>query len=412
MKRLNSHKKDLYELRFSPMCKPANEVANLTQLESHTTRARIMMLWRIAEGIIDWGPREVELLYESTLDSISGAFDVFHYPIYQYMLDARADVWEAGLAPECVKRAVEGSTVTPLDKEPTVSEGSVMSQSKGGALLLAGEIAQLGDDALLAPMGAALQAASIEASAWIALTGGLAYALGARDVAHAQAAQIVEGIQASGAKTVIADGPETAWALTKIYPALGVHLPEGVTAKLLSVALDEQLTPSFDKLRTMPKHDLGKVFVHDTRPAYLLADGQPSYTVVLPGSGALSLTSASPRLEARPEGSVEPSKGTEGESAFGEGAVYEAPRHLLDALGAQRVFGTWTRALAKTSGADAGLWLTYPDLAAGLAAQRLDYAERLGAKMLVTDSPLAAAYLSKHASGRKIEVRLLAEFLS
>jgi hypothetical protein len=387
MKRLNSHKKDLYELRFSPMCKPANEVANLTQLESHTTRARIMMLWRIAEGIIDWGPREVELLYESTLDSISGAFDVFHYPIYQYMLDARADVWEAGLAPECVKQAVEGSTVTPLDKEPTVSEGSVMSQSKGGALLLAGEIAQLGDDALLAPMGAALQAASIEASAWIALTGGLAYALGARDVAHAQAAQIVEGIQASGAKTVIADGPETAWALTKIYPALGVHLPEGVTAKLLSVALDEQVTP--------PKHNLGKVLVHDSRPAYLLADGQPSYTVILPGSGALSL-----------------SKSTEGESAFGEGPVYEAPRHLLDELSAQRVFGTWTRALAKTSGADDGLWLTYPDLAAGLAAQRLDYAEHLGATMLVTDSPLAAAYLSKHASGRKIEVRLLAEFLS
>jgi hypothetical protein len=160
-----------------------------------------------------------------------------------------------------------------------------------------------------------------------------------------------------------------------------------VTAKLLSVALDEQLTP--------PEHDLGKVLVHDSRPAYLLADGQPSYIVILPGSGALSL-----------------SKGIEGESAFGEGVIYEAPRHLLDALGAQRVFGTWTRALAKTSGADDGLWLTYPDLAAGLAAQRLDYAERLGVTMLVTDSPLAAAYLSKHASGRKIEVRLLAEFLS
>jgi len=122
----------------------------------------------------------------------------------------------------------------------------------------------------------------------------------------------------------------------------------------------------------------------------------------------LSLTSASPR----PEGSVEASKGAEGESAFGEGAVYEAPRHLLDALGVQRVFGTWTRALAKTSGADDGLWLTYPDLAAGLAVQRLDYAESLGATILVTDSPLAAAYLSKHASGRKIEVRLLAELLS
>jgi len=368
MRRLNAHKKDLYELRFSPMCKPAGEVANLTQLESHTTRARTMMLWRIAEGVLDWGPREVELLYESTLDSISEAFDVFHYPISQYMADARADVWEAGLAPECVKRVVEASNAKPADKPPTVPEG--------GALLLAGEIAQLGDDALLAPMCAALQAANIETLAWIVATGALAYALGARDVARTQAAQISAGIQASGAQTVIADGPETAWALTQVYPALGVDLPQGMAVELLSVVLGERFTPS--------KRDLGRVFVHDSRPACLIADRLASYMVVLPGY-------------------------TEDESAFGEGAVYEAPRHLLDALGAQRVFNTWTRSLAKTSGADDGLWLTYPDLATGLAVQRFDYAERLGAEMLVTDSPLAAVYLSKHAAGRDIEVRLLAE---
>ena len=379
MKRLDAYKKDLYELRFSPMCKPAGEVATLTRLESHTTRARTMMLWRIAEGIIEWGPREVELLYQSTLDSISEAFDVFHYPISQYMADARADVWEAGLAPECVKRAVEASTATSVDKPPTVSES--------GALLLAGEIAQLGDDALLAPMSAALQTAGIEASAWVAPTGALAYALGALDVARAQATQIIEDIRASGVPIVIADSSETAWALTRIYPALGIDLPQSVTVKLLSVVLNEHLTP--------PKQNLDKVFVHDSRPACLIADRMANNLAILPGYSVLSL-----------------SKGTEDESAFGLGAVYDAPRHLLDALGAQRVFGGWTRALAKTSGADDGLWLTYPDLAAGLAAQRLDYAERLGATMLVTDSPLAAAYLSKHTAGRKIEIKLLAELLS
>ena len=311
MKRLSAYRKDLYELRFSPMCKPACEVANLTQLESHTTRARTIMLWRIAEGIIDWGPREVELLYQSTLDSISEAFDVFHYPISQYMIDARADVWEASLAPECVKRVVEASTATSADKLPTVP--------KDGALLLAGEIAQLADDALLAPMQAALEAASIKVLSWVAPTGALTYALGALDVALAQAAQIVEGIQASGARTVIVDGPETAWALTRIYPALGIDLPQGMTINLLSVVLNEHFTP--------PKQDIGTIFVHDGRPAYLIADGTPSYRVVLPGY-------------------------TESESDFGQGAVYDAPRHLLDAMGAQRVFGTWTRALAKTSGAE------------------------------------------------------------
>ena len=369
MRRLEAHKQALYELRFSPMCKPATEIANLTQLESHTVRARTMMMWRIAEGIIDWGPREVELMYESTLDSISAAFDVFHYPIHRYMLDARADIWDAGLTPRAVKHTVEASAARTVDQAP-----------EGEILLLAGEIAQLGDNALLEPTDAALKAAGIDASAWVAPTGALAYALGAWDVAKAQAEKIVAGIKTSGARTVVADGPETAWVLTRVYPELDAGLPKSVTVRLLSEMLDGSLKPS------KKEKDLGKVFVHDSRPAYLISTKEPLYTVILPGY-------------------------TEDESTFGNGPVYEAPRHLLDAMGAERVWGPWTRALAKTSGADDGLWLTYPDLAAGLAAQRLDYAEHLGATMLVTDSPLAAAFLSKHAAGRETKVKLLAGLL-
>ena len=96
---------------------------------------------------------------------------------------------------------------------------------------------------------------------------------------------------------------------------------------------------------------------------------------------------------------------------MGGGPVYEAPRQLLDLLGAERVWGSWTRALARTSGADDGLWLTYPDLADGLAKQRLDHVEALDVSTLVTDSPLAVALLKEHAEGREIDVKLLAELL-
>ena len=78
-------------------------------------------------------------------------------------------------------------------------------------------------------------------------------------------------------------------------------------------------------------------------------------------------------------------------------------------MGAERVWGSWTRGLARTSGADDGLWLTYPELAAGLADQRLEHAEIVGATLLVTNSPLAAAFLSQHAQGFDINVKLLAE---
>jgi len=363
--RLSAHKQALYELRFSTMCKPAAEVANLTQLESHTVRARTLMFWRIAMGYLDWGPREAELTYESTLDSISGAFDIFHYPIHEYMLDARADIWDLDLVPDVVKAVVEASERKEVSGAP-----------KGESILLAGEIAQLEDETLLEPIIAALKAAGTEAPAWVATSGALAYTMGARQAAKIQAEKVVAGLTESGARTVITDGPETAWALTKVYPALGVELPEDLSVKLLSEVMAEKATSS--------QQDLGIVFVHDSRPAYLIATEEPLHTVILPGY-------------------------TEDESTFGGGQVYEAPRKLLDSMGAKRVWGSWTRALARTSGADDGLWLTYPDLAVGLAGQRLDHAKSLDATTLVTDSPLAAAFLEKQAQERDIDVKLLAE---
>ena len=365
--RLSTHKHALYELRFSTMCKPATEVANLTQLESHTVRARTLMFWRIAMGYLDWSPREAELTYESTLDSISCAFDIFHYPIHEYMLDARADIWDLGLTPEVVKAVVKANEIKELPSVP-----------KNETILLAGEIAQLNDDTFLEPINVALKAVGREAPAWVVNSGALAYTLGARQVAKIQAGKVVAGLRESGAKTVIADGPETAWALKKVYPALGVGLPPDVSVTLLSEVLAENAVPV--------RQNLGIVFVHDSRPAYLIASKEPLHTAILPGY-------------------------TDDESAFGGGGVYEAPRQLLDSIGGERVWGSWTRSLARTSGADDGLWLTHPDLANGLAIQLLEHAESLGAAIIVTDSPLAAAFLAKHAQGRDISIKLLAELI-
>ena len=372
MSRLEAHKKDLYDLRFSPMCKPAAEVANLTQLESHSTRARMMMMWRIAEGHLDWGEREVELLYESTLDSISEAFDVFHYPISRYMLDARADVWQATLAPEAIKRVVNSSATLSGDNPPNVSES--------GFLLLAGEISLLDEhERTVNLLRTALNRANVDAPVWIAPTGALAYALGAWPVARSQGEAVIQGIEASGAQTVIADGPETAWALTKLYPAQGLLLPEGVQVELLSETLSKIPDPE--------RRELGKVLFHDSRPAFFISESPPSHLAILPGY-------------------------KDDEAAFGRGTVYEAPRRLLDKLGAELVSGTWTRALSRSCGADDGLWLTHPELAAGLAAQRLSYVRQLGAATLVTDSPLCASYLTKAAKDEDVNVHWLPELIS
>jgi Fe-S oxidoreductase len=365
--RLQAHTQALYELRFSPMCKPATEVANLTQLESHTVRARTMMFWRIASGVIEWGQREVALTYESTLDSISSAFDVFHYPIHQYMLDARADIWDLDKAPRQAINAVQGSEYFAPSQPPS-----------GERILLAGEIAQSEDGRYLPSIEAALDKAGLQAPAWVTPSGALAYALGAQETARTQAQQVIAGLEESGARVVIADGAETAWALEKIYPELGLQLPGDTEVKLLSEALAEGIEPE--------AKDLGPVFVHDSRAAYLVCGHEPDTTVILPGY-------------------------TSDESTFGQGPVYDAPRALVDACGGKRVWGSWTRALSKSCGADDGLWLTHPKLAAGLAGQRLDYAISLGAATLVTESPLAAAFLAQNVGERDIAVKLLTELI-
>lgn len=365
MSRLLDHQQSLYELRFSPMCKPAAEVANLTQLEGHTVRSRTMMMWRVSAGHLEWGRREVELVYESTLDSISEAFDVFHYPISRYMLDARADVWEAGLAPQNVKDVVARET----EKSPEPPQNLPADM-----LLLGGEIAQLGQGDYQETLNERLP----DIPLWISPTGVLSYVLGARDIARSRAKDIVAGIQKSGAKTVIADGPETAWGLQSVYPDLGVELPKNVIIQLLSGFLL--------KNARIEKDVLGKTFIQDSRPACLIAEKMPNHLAVVPGF-------------------------IEDETVFGEGQVFDAPRQLVDNAGAERVFGNWTRCLAKSCGADDGLWLTFPELARGLVRQQVDYVKGLGADVIISDSPLCANYLSKNAGEDDLPVYWLPELV-
>lgn len=132
--RIAAHRAALAALRFCPMMTPAAEVASVTFREAHATRSRAVALWRIAAGVAPWTARDAALLYESTLDSISEAFDVYHAPISLMMLDARADAFDAGLAPDCVIAALNG--------EPDIVEAP---PSTARRIFLASEAARAGD---------------------------------------------------------------------------------------------------------------------------------------------------------------------------------------------------------------------------------------------------------------------------
>ena len=61
-----------------------------------------MLLWQIINGFAQWDRDIGQLLFESTLDSVSQEWCVNHYPVPEYILAAHADIVEAGFAPTSV----------------------------------------------------------------------------------------------------------------------------------------------------------------------------------------------------------------------------------------------------------------------------------------------------------------------
>lgn len=344
---------DISALRFCPMYVPADEVAGITRLESHTTRARAVQMWRIAAGHARWTARDAAILYETTLDSLSEAFDVWHAPIRRMMLAARADIWASGLAPPCVVRAVG---VLEAEAVPVIAPCETV--------FIGGEAAQCAEaGAYLEGMAELLDGATCLATQ----TGAAACALGAVDAARRQAEGLRDAIVRANPRTLIADGPETLWALTKLWPELGAPLPTGIRVVPLMLHLARTREPS--------TAIAGPVFVHDARAAYLLSETKPEALTVMPGY-------------ARQPGAQE--------KACGTGSVFDVPRAAVAAAGIDMVWGQWTRGLARCCGADDGLHLTHPHLGAGLARERLAYAAGLGARTLASDSPMAADWLLRH----------------
>ena len=357
-KSLSEYEQILYGCRFCPMCKPAAEVGSLTQLESHSTRGRALMLWRVAKDLAEFSPRDAELLYQSTLDSISQSWCINHYPVAEYLVAARRELFAKGLVPSPVEKTLQ-------------KQLQADSCPQAEAVLLAGEVSELGDKSAADSAVKLLEKCGETVRAFVVPTGALAYALGDIETAREQAAEIAKGLEQAGVKRVVADGPQTMYALKILYPLLGVSLPDKLVVTSLAGLVEQALGKK--KLASVLKSDQ-KVFFHDSRSACFLAEELASDEAIQPAL-------------------------CDSEEHSGSGEIYELPRRILENLGVQRVSSVWSRSLSKSAGTDDGLWLTYPDLAAGLARMRLEHIQSLDADVVVTDSVLDAVHLRQTQVG-------------
>jgi hypothetical protein len=310
-----------------------------------------MLLWRVLHGMADYSERDLELLYETTLDSVSEAWCVNHYPVSEYLLAARQALVKAGQIPAPVKAVL-------ARREPLVTD----SVGKGDTVFIGGDADQIGLPDLGQRYRRVMERLGLEGNLLIGSSGLVSHCLGDPIGAAAAAERMAAEINGFQPKQIVADSQDTYYALTRLFPEWGVSLPRGVKVVSLTECCNKE------EERTARRALEGKkVFVHDSRASIALADKLPSDEVIQAGF-------AGP------------------EEALGTGRVYDDLRRIVDRSGGKRVFSVWSRCMSKTSGADDGLALTCPALARRLASYRFQQAQAAGAETIVTDS-LAAVTL-------------------
>jgi hypothetical protein len=207
---------------------------------------------------------------------------------------------------------------------------------------------------------AAALAAKLDLEALVVPVGATPYALGAVEIARDEAARAAQRI--GGAELIVADGPQTLWMLQRVWQELGIEVTTEVRSLPAHVVAEAAAAGP---------HEVGQAYLADSRAAAYLADGLALPVTIQPGY-----------------------LGADADES-GRGAVYDDLRAALRHLGGTEQRHRWERSLARSTGADDGLWATYPDIAAELAATYLRQAAAAGARLVVTDSPLAAAVLAR-----------------
>ena len=208
----------IHNCRFCFMCRHLSAVGNVRHTEVDTPRVRAAMLYGLRTGTNSFDDSDfVDALYRQDLSACCVRHCVNHFDENGLALAARADVVEAGKAPEAVKKLAAELAATSAWKALGGSE-------EGLAWFL---------DATTAADKAAVAAAKkLFAAAKAApkvVTGGCIgkalKVLGYLPEAKASAEKFAAFLKAEGVKTLVVSNPAAYDALAKDCPGFGVKLP-------------------------------------------------------------------------------------------------------------------------------------------------------------------------------------------
>lgn len=212
---IDKYEEALMNCRFCFMCRHLSTIGQARSTEVDTPRVRAAMLYGLRTGTNSFDDTDfVDALYRQELSACCTHHCVNHYDENGLALAARADVVEAGKAPEKVRKLAKKyakcaftakgdgelayflDATTAADKDVVAAVKKLFAAAKAKPVVIEG-----------GSIGKALKV--------------LGYLDDAKVAAESFAAFLAE----KGVKTLVVSNPAAFDALTKDYPAFGVKLP-------------------------------------------------------------------------------------------------------------------------------------------------------------------------------------------
>ena len=212
--------------RFCFMCRHLSAIGNVRFTEVDTPRIRAAMLYGLRTGTNSFDDEDfVDALYRQDLSACCVHHCVNHYDENGLALAARADVVEAGKAPEAVKK-LAAKFVKSVGWKAEAPSSAKATEGKSGDIAWFLDETTAADKAVVAATKKLFAAAKVSPKI---ITGGsigkALKVLGFLPEAKAAAEQFAAFLKAEGVKTLLVSNPAAASALKQDYPEFGVKLP-------------------------------------------------------------------------------------------------------------------------------------------------------------------------------------------
>jgi Fe-S oxidoreductase len=347
--------------RYCLMCRHLASVELVTHKETLSPHGWGILIASERRGLMEWDEDSVSAMYAAPDNGNSRAHCVTDQPLPEIIAAVRADLVEKKLAPKVVY-----DLKTAFEKWGTAFAEQTLkaSNGKGEVALFVGDEAQYLWPAALDSALKLLAAVGVDPVLIGAgrNNGYLASSLGLPDTAKALAQATLEELKASGAKQMLVLSAGDFFTFSQLHKErLGITWPEDVELLEVTTFLADQLEAGALKIK--PSND-------ETPHAYV----DPTLAV---------------RVSTR----------------------HDAPRSLVAALRPSSGLELlWRKERAHPVGSNA-LQFTRPEIAEKLTHHRLQDAQRVGAKIIITEDPGTLHTLSEKADQYNLNVQGLYELL-